>query len=220
MLFQFGYPRYTKPRHSHRDSSNRPNVREQMHFVYPCNYVELSCSMVKPLWLVEHGLVLVPLPRKNGARRSSGFTMLWRLCRRRHSSWTSRSSFFLSSGGKDTSRAARAPPLRDAYCTLDKAIYRSWVLLAQVCLCSRACCIAPMQRCTPRFPWNATILPILDRLPYYGFSKPLGMVVVFWTKVETGLDHWTFGLPVLSYPSFLDNLIDVYLKRRRRFGLE
>lgn len=134
--------------------------------------------MVKPLWLVKHGPVLVPLPRKNGARRSSGFTMLWRLCRRRHSSWTSRSSFFLSSGGKDTSRAARAPPLRDAYCTLDKAIYRSWVLLAQVCLCSRACCIAPMQRCTPRFPWNATILPILDRLLCYGFSKPLGMVLV------------------------------------------
>lgn len=43
---------------------------------------------------------------------------------------------FLASGGKDTSRAARAPPLRDAYCTLDRAIYRSWALPAP-CVCAR-----------------------------------------------------------------------------------
>lgn len=47
-------------------------------------------------------------------------------------------SLFISTlpGGKDTSsRAARAPPLRDASCTLDRSIYRCWALPgAQVCL--------------------------------------------------------------------------------------
>lgn len=59
-------------------------------------------------------------------------------------------------------------PFRDAYCTLDDAIYRSWGITWPT-----ACCIALIRRRTPRFTWNATTLPIhvTDRLPRYGFSK-------------------------------------------------
>ena len=114
-----------------QDSSNRQMFLEQMDLVHPrWDYVELSCSMGKALAVGWHRVVR----EKNGARSSGsspGFTMLWRLCRGRHPSWTSRSSlsfsfsllFLFSSffplsfslspapGGKDTSRAARAPPL-------------------------------------------------------------------------------------------------------------
>lgn len=113
--------------------------------------------------------------------------MLWRLCRRRHPSRTSRS--FLSSPPpffflflffllllllprslfilfypqeEKTARVQRVHlPFRDAYCTLDDAIYRSWALPGPKMRVALAC-VPP--------PTNAMHVSF-HAIPCYGFSK-------------------------------------------------
>lgn len=144
---------------------------EQMDLVYHRDYVELSCSMSKALshsWPNRVGSV----PREKtqlGALDPPGFTMLWRLCRGRHPSWTSRSflsfpfflfSFFFLSlyprpQEEKTPRVQRVYlPFRDAHCTLDEAIYRSRALPGQLRVASR-CLVSPGTR--PHYP---STLPI------------------------------------------------------------